>query len=727
MKRLILLAFFILLLFPFSANAHSSYYDFFDFENYIGNDETLSKLPDSGTYGGWGLNNYTNPSGNDGVTSVKTDKGTSLMLRRKYATYPGVYYAFKKQEYDVSETLHVSFSVKISGDITGGYGSFRFRKRGDWVPHNIIIFNNDGKLSVLGKYVKQNGIYVYYEKDKWYDVDVTYDVPTGYCKINISDDADFNISCDGCTGKEKELTSIQLVMFETIGSVNEEHKEAYVYLDNWQVNTVPKMYIQNKTEDFSDFKFSIDGTKVSKGWMLTDFLGKTDGSKSFAGVFEETLSETDKALALCKNNSMPLTLWGNFKNKVLGAAVFETDVTLYNLSCDVLISLGNSSVYEDALFVEGQSGSLYAFGNYTGQKLIPGKKYHIALACDTKTSQGYITTDDGMQIKESAFTFSSSDIDAISSYKISLKGTPYAASSVMKAVLDNISLSGTDSIYNSFYEHRDFTSLNAELSADSSLTDVVYFPLNIGENKFVQYIFNTSDAQSGVLDLCLSGDKDTRLVSFNLTDMLVTSDGTTGVSFDKNASVCVIAQFKNDDIYIDVYQDNNLVLSYTMDIDNVSLPLGTYMKYKCADTSLIDIESITLALKNDFDILSYSQTDDDTYTVIMNNPIDTNTLPTVKVNEESAGCAIINPYTIRIYHNQPAGNASIVISGIKDIFGVSKKLTCDIVNYDIQKAYTVSKPVFFTDRTGIFSPAALIAPGKVYAISNVKLADGLNN
>ena len=163
MKKLIFFtSLIIVLLSAFAVSAHEGRYDFFDFESYTGNDETLSDLPKSGTYGSFALNNRSGELGADGVTSEVTDKGTSLVLVRRYAKYPGVYYTYKQSSYDVIDTLHASLSFKINGTISEGYGVFRFRKRGSSSPYNIAVFNNNGTISVMGETLKKEGAKIYY-------------------------------------------------------------------------------------------------------------------------------------------------------------------------------------------------------------------------------------------------------------------------------------------------------------------------------------------------------------------------------------------------------------------------------------------------------------------------------------------------------------------------------------------------------------------------------------
>ena len=82
MKKIFFLTILILILSPFAVSAHQQSKDYFDFETYVGNDETLQVVPKGGSYGNWGVNNPLNSSTllRDGVTSAKTDKGTSMVL-----------------------------------------------------------------------------------------------------------------------------------------------------------------------------------------------------------------------------------------------------------------------------------------------------------------------------------------------------------------------------------------------------------------------------------------------------------------------------------------------------------------------------------------------------------------------------------------------------------------------------------------------------------------------
>lgn len=720
MKRLILLAFFILLLFPGGAYAHNDYYDFFDFENYIGNNETLLVPPDAGSYGQWELNNHKGSLGDDGITSAKTEKGTSLCLMRKYATYPGVFYHFKKQEYDITQTLQTKFSIKINGDIPGGYGVFRFRKRTSSTPYNLIVFNDDGLISIFGKPFRQNGITARYEKDRWYDVDVTYDVPSGYCKICITGDDNFSLSYEGCSNYEKELTSISRIMFETIGSDNPDQVETRVYLDNWQVNTLPRMYVTNKPETFEDFRFSEDGTGVSKSWMLTDFLAKDKSSLIYAGVFEENECDGDKAVALCKNTDKSLTLWGSFNNKVTGGAVFETDLKLYNSSSDVVISLGNSASYADAILIEAKTGNVYAFGKYTGQKIFPGKQYRLKIAYDTITNQGHITTNDGKDSIRRDFSSSESFADSISSYKLILKGSMVQGSSSMKAVFDNITLSGCDSIYNSYYDVRDYSESPTELSKDNPSYALFCDADESGGNSYVEYIIDSSKADNGSLTFNLISNTDTKALSVDLKNNTITSLTKDTCSFDKSLSLVLTATVFKDKLYVRVIQKDIPILSFEYTFSDIYSLKSAKLMLDCDETSEVYIKKAIFAKKNEFDISSVLQTGEDEFIVVMSNPVDTNISPSITVNKQLVQYEFADPYTLKISHSQSAGEANITVSNIKDIFGVTVTKSCELNWRDMKDSYTVSKPIFFSFQNGIYRPAKKLLPGDITAMLHVK-------
>lgn len=453
MKKLIFFtSLIIVLLSAASVSAHEGWYDFFDFESYTGNDETLSDLPKSGTYGNFALNNRTGELGADGVTSEVTDKGTSLVLVRRYSKYPGVYYAYKSSSYDVTDTLHASLSFKINGTISEGYGVFRFRKRGSSSPYNIAVFNNNGTISVMGETLKKDGAKIYYSKDKWYDLDVVYDVKSGYCKVHITGEDGFDVYYEGCSGYEKNLTSIQLVMFETAGSIKDTEQVAKIYLDNWKIETVTRQYATNETITFDDFNVRTGGTSVPKGYMLTGFLAKSNSSTGYSAVSADE-DDTGKKLVLSQNIERPLTLSGSFKNKIVEPVTFEADLTLNSLNSDTVIYLGNPDEgCSEALRVLANTGDVYAFGKRTGIHLTVNKNYRLKLSFDPKTCQGYLTFDEGTEGVTSKFENKDVSLTWFKTYKLALENYTNSSGNTMKAMFDNLKLYARDNIYHPINE-----------------------------------------------------------------------------------------------------------------------------------------------------------------------------------------------------------------------------------------------------------------------------------
>ena len=717
MKRVFIFTFLLLLLIPVGVFAHSGYDDFFDFESYLGDDATLTKLPASGIYGTWGLNNYIASSGNDGVTSAETEKGTSLCLRRKYALYPGVYYGFK-QSNAVTETLHVSFSVKISGDIPGGHGSFRFRKPNDATPYNIVSFSDDykGKIFILGKSIKQNGVTAYYEKDTWYDVDVIYDVKSGYCRVSVADDEYLDVSYEGYSGYENDLTSISRVMFETLGTTNTEQTECRVYLDDWRINTVPRMYVQNETETFESFNFREDGTGLSKTWMLTGFLAKTDNASSYAGVFAENADDGNIALALCKNNSKPLTLYKSLKNKLIGAMELEMDITPESLNTDVIISIGDSSSYADAIRLEKNTGRLYAFGIYTGQILFAGKNYHITLGYDTSSAQGYIETSEGEYVQKSVFGLLSSPIETVTGYKILLKSDLSYPSFPVKIIFDNIALGGCGNIYNNYCEINDYSDTPLVLSDGNKITDVSLLPAELGGNKFYEYTLNAENTSSGVLKLMLKGVPDISVLEADFNLQTIISYAGDSADFDKTFPLVISAELSDTALYIKALQNDLCILSSETDISQLQLFDGVYLEFNSADTSELYCTKQIQTIKNNFDVMNCEQIGDDEYKISFSNPVDISSGLAVYVNNRFVVYEPYDAYSIKIYDSTSNDEKNISINNISDIFGNVSSLSCETTKSTDKYSYKISNPVFLSEKSGIYQKTDSISPGRLWTI-----------
>ena len=717
MKKIFIFTFLLLLLIPVGVFAHSGYDDFFDFESYSGDDATLTKLPASGIYGTWALNNHTGSSGNDGVTSAETEKGTSLCLRRKYATYPGVYYGFK-QNCRVSETLHVSFSVKITGDMPGGYGIFRFRKPDDVTPYDIVSFSDDynGMIFIMGKSVKQNGITAYYEKNRWYDVDVTYDVKSGYCRVSVTDGEYLNISYEDYSGYENDLTTISRVMFETLGSSNPEHIECRVYLDNWRINTVPRMYAANETETFENFGFREDGTGLSKNWMLTDFLAKTDGTSAYAGVFAENTGAGNIALALCKNNSKPLVLHKSLKNKLIGALKLEMDIMPESLNADVIISLGDLSSYADAVRIEKNTGKLYAFGIYTGQMLLAGKNYHITLGYDTASAQGYIETANGAKEQKSVFGLSSSPIETVTAYRLSLKSDLAYPSLPVKVIFDNIALGGCGSIYNNYCEINDYGDSPLVLSDGNKITDVSLLPAELGGNKYYEYTLNADNADSGVLKLMLNGVAHTSVLEADFNLQTITSLVQDSVAFDKTLPLVISAELSHTTLYIKALQNDLCLLSSETDISHFQLFDGVYLEFNSADTSELYCTKQIKAIKNKLDIMTCEQIGENEYKISFSNPVDISSDLVVYVNNQFVVYELLDAYSIKIYDSTSSDEKNIGINNISDIFGNVSSLSCEITKSTDKYSYKISNPIFFSEKSGIYQKADSISSGRLWTI-----------
>ena len=716
MKKILFLSILILLLSPFVVSAHQESKDFFDFETYVGNDETLRVVPPSGSYGGWGINNPVGPSGlRDGVTSETTDKGTSMVLVRKNAQYPGIYYSFKNG-YSVTDTLHVSFAIKISGTLEEGSAIFRFRKPNNSTPYNVMTFSDSGYLTFYGKIYRKDGITPKYQKDKWYYVDVLYDVESGYTKINLTDGNDFNIDYEGMSGYEDALTPVQLVMVETTGYIK-KGLEGRVYLDDWLVETVPKMYVENEVHTFSEFRFSDDGTLVSDSYMLTGFAAKVSDSKPFSGVFKDSLKESDDAIALCMNTNTPLSLWGEFKNKVKKSGSFETDLRIYNLVADTLVYLGNSASYEDALRIEAQSGRVYVFGQPTAICLSAFKDYHISLDFDLASKCVILKVSDGETVRSNSFKLSGFNIDSISAYKLTFENYLSYGQTKMKAVFDNVSLKGRDSIYISHCDKNEAVSLNT----DKNRTKISNIPSEFENSYFFRYTLNPTP-EKGKAKLMLSGESDECVCYLDFLSATVGTEEEERVSFDKKTPINLNAHITTDGINISAEQNGAVIFENKITTDSVKTFNGSYLEYEAQDGVVLEVTEYFGSSRYDFDIGNAFVSGIGEYTVKFNNPVDSKAPFTVRVNKTTAEYELIDEGTLKIYFSTET-DANITLSGIKDIFGNVKTLNAEVYKTNFDDSFEISNPVFLAEKSGIYTQTSEITPGSLTAVVNIKKAD----
>ena len=716
MKKILFLSILILLLSPFAASAHQESKDFFDFESYVGNDETLRVVPDAGTYGTWGINNPVGPSGQrDGVTSETTDKGTSMVLVRKNAQYPGIYYAFKNG-YHVTDTLHVSFAIKISGTLEDGAAIFRFRKPNNSTPYNIMTFSDSGNITFYGKIYRKDGITPKYKKDKWYYVDALYDVESGYTKINLTDGKDFNIDYEGMSGYEDALTPVQLVMMETTGYIK-KGLEGRIYLDDWLVETVPKMYVENEVQTFSGFRFSDDGTLISDSYMLTGFTSKVSDSKPYAGVFKDSLKESDDALSLCMNTDIPLSLWGEFKNKVKKSGSFETDIRLCSFIADTCIYLGDSHSYEKAIRIEAQNGNVRVFGQPASISLTAFKDYHISLDFDLNSKCALLSVSDGETIRTNSFKIPSLSLDSISAYKLAFENyLPYGQTE-MKAVFDNISLKGGNSLYLSYCDKKDAVSL----SADNIRTEMLTVPFGFETSYFFSYTVNP-DNENGRAKLMLSGEGDECMLCLDMQAASVGTNADDRVSFDKKSSVAMNAHLTADGVSLSAIQNGAVIFEKEIPIDFGKKFKGSYLEYETTASELLEVTEYFAISRYDFDISEAFVSGNGEYTVKFNNPVDSNAPFTVKANKTAAEYELVDESTLKI-HFSTETDANITLSGIKDIFGNVKTLNAEVSKTNVNDRFVISNPVFLAEKSGIYTEISEITPGSLTAVVNIKKAD----
>ena len=715
MKKIFFLTILILILSPFAVSAHQQSKDYFDFETYVGNDETLQVVPKGGSYGNWGVNNPLNSSTllRDGVTSAKTDKGTSMVLVRKNAQYPGIYYSFKNN-YTIADSLHVSFAIKISGTIEDGSVIFRFRKPNNSTPYNVMTFSDSGYVTFFGKVFRKDGITPRYEKDKWYYVDVIYDVTSGYTKINLNDGEDFNIDYEGMSGYEEALTPVQLVMVETTGYIKGGY-EGRIYLDDWLVESIPKVYVENRVQTFSDFDFSPDGTKVSDEYMLTSFVANQSDTKTFAGVFKDELDGTE-ALALSMNTDTPLSLWGNFKYKINNAGTFETDLRLCNSIADTVLYLGNTACYEEALRIKAQTGSVSLFGQCTQISLSPFKDYHISLSFDLLSGCGFAKISDGENIWQASFTLPLPRVEEVSAYKLCFENYMPHGQTAMKTIVDNISLYGRDSIYISHCDMNE-PAEGVLLNSQNNRTKTLYVPSNSGSSYHFGYTLNPG-FESGRIKLMLSGESDESFLELDLSTLTAKSGDGEGIVIDKTIPVDLNAQITKTSVKVSAVQKGVVLLEKDIALSDNKNIFGSYLEYETDSSDEVKVTKHFGSAKYDFDISEAFVSGSGEYTVKLNNPIDTKASVTAKVNRSVAVYEIADAYTLKIFHSTDC-DANITLN-IKDIFGNAKTLTAEVAKTDVKDGYIISNPVFLAEKSGIYTSITQTRPGSINAIINIE-------
>ena len=443
----------------YPVSAHQDVYGFFFFETYTGSAD-LKTLPKRGSYGEWTRNNCTN----DGVTSALTEKGTSLVLHKERDNYPGIRYNVSDSADYLTDGIHVSYSFMTEGATNR---VFRFRKKTAslYESVDVITINTNDLVNVYGKRIYCGDLPLRIKQGVWYDVDVRYDVNSGYTEVFITD-GDKVYFCKRKSGKTGKL-GIYQILWETSERADGNIKNTYI--DNVLIESTDGFPPVNETDDFEDFAGNDLGTFAPKGFKIQNFLPYSGTGYKYAGAFRYTRDDNGM-LKIAENNDYGIYLLKQYDLAAEMNAAVEMKTEIQDLNSTRVLYAGYNGNFEEAVRIESKSGRVYVFNNNTDFCILPYTQYSLKLLISNESKTGvlYINGDNNSFY----YVFRFDGHKSIDALKFSIENYAALYGNETAVLLDDIVLRGltgeeTDLLSHSGFEIGGVTFLKdgKELSA----------------------------------------------------------------------------------------------------------------------------------------------------------------------------------------------------------------------------------------------------------------------
>ncbi|MBQ4528826.1 MAG: S-layer homology domain-containing protein [Clostridia bacterium] len=386
----------------------------YDFEGFVGNDETLALAPLTSWGGKWGYNQFA--SGLAGITDVQTDRGTSVNLIDKDTTGALNYTCLRP-----TLASKVSTSMKIKVSINPIELN---RARAIRIHNNFTAFLINGSaLSLMGK-----GLSMKSKANTWYDIDITVNFVTGYYVASLTLDGTTE-TVEGVNNDVKKFATnptdfIEIMYFGKSSSTSN------MYIDDVYVGEASPFYKTILSEgNFDDFAGDPDGITTPDGFSTTGVSAGVNGFYPDGGK-----------LRVVTGNTTPLTLEkeipapGSLSKAVYGTIGAVADVNISDTEADRSFIVGTKEVLKfssDGTVSAGDKSATFE----------TGVDYKVSLKIDTVNNKVTASVfDDDVE-----FINGTTDIAASDLTKVIYKTTQTGSAS--ESFIDNFSFYSNNGFY----------------------------------------------------------------------------------------------------------------------------------------------------------------------------------------------------------------------------------------------------------------------------------------
>lgn len=455
MKKILSLLIILSILFslcaPVGIYAHTGVDDFFDFENYVGDDATMKAIPSKGDGGYWGsyLPDHSTYGGgitsatSDGNTSVKVVQGTGggNAYNRILGYYPNV---------PMASSIHFEYSTML--DSTASSRSISF----------ILYDNSDSSTSVqtIMSFNGANNIYAFtdtklgtWTANRWYDVAIDYNIISGFFKVSVYDrTADNYMTASGTklyNDSSNTYGSISRIRFGYGGGSG-----ATTYYDNVRIQTVNRLY-DKEYYDFEDSVINADSTtltlKDNTVLKLQNLYALSDGKYA---VIETAETDKGDSIAYRTNTKKGLSVYKDGLS-LAGTVEVSCSVKLFDYGSQRRIQLANTSAkqYAQILKIANNTGKVTFCNVETDIILSTEMWYDIRIICNMdNTCAKLIISDENGNVYTSSQTWSSSDswyasLSTVNNLIFDLGYATITEGKLTETYLDDVSIFETEPFY----------------------------------------------------------------------------------------------------------------------------------------------------------------------------------------------------------------------------------------------------------------------------------------
>ncbi len=394
---------------PMAASAADNFVSY-DFEGYVGDDDTLALSTLTKWKGTWG--SYQLSAGVAGPTSVQTDRGTSVNHINNDNTGSYNYASIRPMlPSPVNTSLKFKFSMMFK-DMN--------RTRAVRIHNSYTAFLlNGGSISFMG-----NSYHTKAKTDIWYDADVSVNFETGYYVASLTADGDTTVY-EGINNDVKKFASsgVEFIELMYFGKLNSGTGSS-TYLDDIYVGEIPGGFYKStlSESDFEGYAGNPDGTEVPEGFNASGVSTGVNGFYAESGAVKVKTSNTTP-LTLEK----PITVTGNNTVAAFGTIRAMADVNLSDMNADRSFLIGDKEALKFA-----SDGTATAGGATAAYET--GKDYKISVKIDVASAKATAYVYDGdEEILKGSIDIAASDVK-----KVVYKTVQTGASS--ESIIDNFNL-----------------------------------------------------------------------------------------------------------------------------------------------------------------------------------------------------------------------------------------------------------------------------------------------